>query len=404
MKTPPSTIGLFQPYPHTFGGTQSVVLNLAKALPAVGLEALVISPERGAFTEMLDREQIRFLVSDPGPAWHVYGRGSRSSSYLVSPRRLTRLPIYWWALSRSLSQQGVGLLHCNDYRGVLLAAPAARLAGIPVLWHMHGFIPSLWANLAAALLVDGTVLVSRGMLEYLQTPRWLLRPYRVIHNGLPELAPRRTDLARPPAERMRSVIAVGALHPRKGYETLIAAFKEVADRVPGAHCRIVGAAHGDGAYAEALRDQVQRLGLNAHVQFHGHSKDVHSLLEESTLLVVPSRIEAFGMVAVEAMLAGKAVVASRTGGLSEIVVDHQTGRLVEPGQPAALAQALTELLTHPARTRQMGWAGRKRAREHFGLEKMAASFADYYRELLHPASKRRSAREPVTLCPSLNRN
>src|SRR5438067_3657688 len=93
-------IGLYQPYPHTIGGLQSVVLKLAKTLPTFGYEPIIISPESGKFTEAVGSEHLPCIVCDPGPEWHVYGRGHRGFTYLLSPRRILKLVSYWRQLSR----------------------------------------------------------------------------------------------------------------------------------------------------------------------------------------------------------------------------------------------------------------------------------------------------------------
>jgi glycosyltransferase involved in cell wall biosynthesis len=376
-------IGLYQPYPHTFGGMQTVVIKLAKTLPDFGYDPIIISPEEGEFTARLRCANLEYIVNDPGAEWHVYGRGARSFSYLFSPGRLFKLLRYWHQLSRSLRQQRIALLHCNDYRGVMLGAPAARLAGIPVIWHMHGFVPSRIANLVASALVERTVPVSRGMIEYLKWPHWLFGKYDVIHNGI------EVDFATPtgenelaPSQNPPVVLALGRLHPCKGYETLIRAFKQVAAKIPAAECWIVGKEFGDGAYARQLRALAGRLDLDRKVKFHGYAADVRAYVAGCRVLAVPSHTETFGMAAVEAMLAGKPVVACRTGGLQEIVVDQQTGSLVQPGDEQEMASAIIGILNNRTLARKMGQAGRDRVLEHFTLQKMAASFADSYSMLL----------------------
>jgi len=379
-------IGLYQPYPHSFGGMQAVVLKLAKRLPDFGYEPVIISPEDGGFIQTVRSEKLSFLVCDPGPEWHVYGRGANSFSYLFSIRRLFALCRYWRQLSHNLRQNKIDLLHCNDYRAVMLAAPAARLAGIPVIWHVHGFVCSRLLNLIAAALVQGAVPVSYGMLDYIKLPRWLFGHYRVIHNGLepaPVSAPSVEES--PPPDDTPVILALGRLHPCKGYETLIRAFCRVSAHIPAAECWIVGKEFGDGRYAQQLRNLVHSLGLNGKVKLPGHSSDVSGHLRQCRLLVVPSSIETFGMVAIEAMLAGKPVVACRTGGLQDIVVHRQTGSLVEIGNDKAMSDAILEILNDGALARKMGEAARKRVLEHFSLEKMASSFADFYSTFLQPA-------------------
>jgi hypothetical protein len=221
------------------------------------------------------------------------------------------------------------------------------------------------------------------MLDYLKLPRWLLGKYHVIHNGLAATGTNESQ-ARDKSPRP-TVLAVGTLHPRKGYETLIHAFKQVVQRLPAAECLIVGGNFGDGAYGQRLRELTHSLGLDGHVKFIGYSPDVHAYMRQCSLLAVPSRIEAFGMVAIEAMLAGKPVVACRTGGLKEIVAHRETGALVEPGNPTAMAIALIEILCNRGLAHRMGRAGRDRVLNQFTLEKMTAAFAHFYGSLLAPA-------------------
>src|SRR5205814_645608 len=113
-------IGLYQPYPHTFGGLQAIVLKLAKNLPAFGYEPIILCPEEGKFTQALRSENLPYMIFDPGSRWHVYGRGDNGLSYFLSLRRVLELVRYWRRLSRGLRNSGIALLHCNDYRGVML--------------------------------------------------------------------------------------------------------------------------------------------------------------------------------------------------------------------------------------------------------------------------------------------
>ena len=374
-------IGLFQPYPHTSGGLQRVVTDLANNLPTHGIEPIVITTEAGKFTAAMSDANLPHFVSDPGPAWHLYGRGANSLGYVFSPRRLTALAGYWVELARELREREISLLHCNDYRGVMLAAPAARLAGIPAIWHMHSFVGSRLANLAAAALVNCMVPVSHGMLGYVKLPRRLLGEIQVIHNGVH--AEDSVSESMPPDSPL--VLAVGRLHPVKGFETLIRAFAGVAAEFPTARCRIVGGEFGDGAYAKQLREVARQSGVENLIEFAGYSEDVAAHMQRCTLLAVPSRVEAFGMVALEAMAAGKPVVAARTGGLQDIVADGETGLLFESENVEAMRHSIASVLRDPARGEAMGCAARARLQSEFTLDQTVRSFAALYRRLLEPA-------------------
>src|SRR5687768_6320457 len=78
----PPVIGIYQPYPHTYGGVQAMAIKLAQGLPERGYRPLIVSPEPGSFTARLANLNLPFIISDPGPRWHVYGRGAKSWSYL----------------------------------------------------------------------------------------------------------------------------------------------------------------------------------------------------------------------------------------------------------------------------------------------------------------------------------
>lgn len=370
-------IALYQPYPHGLDGLQRVVIDLAQKLPSYGFETLIIVPQEGVFTQALAKAKLAYLVSDPGELWNTYGRGGNGLSYAGSPRRLFALANYWRRLAGDLRKARISLMHCNDYRGVMLAAPAARLAGVPVIWHMHGFIPSRWANVIAAALVDWTVPVSRGMLDYLKIPLRLLGRCRVIYNGVDGGGMQTAETGKIPL-----VLAVGVLHPRKGYENLIQAFTEVRKAIPDAECWIIGGEFGEGSYAESLRALARQTGLEKAVRFIGFTSDVPQYMARCRLLAIASHVEAFGMVAIEAMAAAKPVVAARTGGLADIILDGETGFLVEPGNTKLMGERIIEVLRNADRADQMGRAGRRRVLEEFSTGKMIEQFANLYGGLL----------------------
>jgi glycosyltransferase involved in cell wall biosynthesis len=373
-------IGLYQAYPHGMGGTQQVQRNLARELPAHGYHPVIICPEEGVFTQACRADGLEVLISEPGSEWRVYGRGNRALSYLASPMRLLQMPLYWRRLSHELRQHQIALLHCNGLRDVCMTAPGAHLARVPVLWHVHGITNMPWLEVLAARLVQRVVLVSHGMAEYWQLPRYAIPRHSVIHNGMPGSEPPIASPREGSADQP-VIVAVGTLHPRKGYETLLAAMQHIRHVLPQARCQIIGGEWGDGTYAQHLRTLSQQARLEEHVQFLGPRSDVPALLAASRVMAIPSRQETFGMVALEGMHAGKPVVAHHTGGLPEIVQHGETGFLVPPERPDLLAAALICVLQNPALARQFGNRGQQRA-HCFTATQMARQFAATYAEVL----------------------
>jgi len=176
------------------------------------------------------------------------------------------------------------------------------------------------------------------------------------------------------------LLFVGRLRIRKGVEVLLEALRELRGRVPGAVLKIAG----DGEHRAALERKAAGLGLGAAVTFLGtcDGSRVRALLAGAAALVVPSIYEGMPLVVLEAMERGVPVVASAVSGIPEVVVDGETGWLVPPEDPEALAGALEEVLADPPEARRRGAAGRRRIEERYRPAVAAASWRAAVRERL----------------------
>jgi len=168
--------------------------------------------------------------------------------------------------------------------------------------------------------------------------------------------------------------------PVKGYDVLIAAMAKVMKSSPSVHWLIVG--RDDSTYGTEIRNLAGRLHLVEWTHFAGFQPDVRPYLAAMNLVVLPSRSEALGLALLEAMAMEKPVIASRVGGIPEIVEHGLTGLLVEPNDPDALAEALISLLEDPGRRYLMGQAGRQRVVAQFCLERTVAAMEQMYEEIL----------------------
>lgn len=277
---------------------------------------------------------------------------------------------------------GARLLHANGTRAMLYAAPAGRLARRPVVWHVRVADPEpaldrILAALARAVVVNSEAVARRFA--------WA-RPGRVrtIPNGvdLARFAPREPPPALRPAlgipEGVPVVASVGRFVAYKGYDHLLEAVRLVLDARPDVHWVLVG----DGELRGALEARCRDLDLDARVRFTGWREDVPDLLALCAVFVLASLGEHFGRVLVEAMAMARPVVATDAGGVPEIVVPGETGLLVPPAQPKALAEAVLALLEDPGRAAAVGAAGRRRAEAEFSLARHAAAVERLYQEIL----------------------
>jgi glycosyltransferase involved in cell wall biosynthesis len=208
---------------------------------------------------------------------------------------------------------------------------------------------------------------------------------RVIHYGMtpPEVtidraeasAALKAELNLPPDAILPGMVC--RLVEQKGVRYALTAFAQVLPHFPAAHLVIAG----DGVQRKSLERQARTLGIANHVHFLGWRRDADRVLAALDVLLMPSLWEGFGLVMLEAMAQRVPIIGSRVSSIPEVVQDGDNGRLVPPRDPAALAEALAELLGDTALRRHMGLMGEDRLETHFSAEVMIDKTLDLYREI-----------------------
>jgi glycosyltransferase involved in cell wall biosynthesis len=225
--------------------------------------------------------------------------------------------------------------------------------------------------------VDGVVAISEPIAALLAAGGVDQKRIRVIASGV-DPAPYE-NIPAPSGQRSPVVVGtVAALEARKGHRFLLEAAAELKRRGRSLTYRIAG----DGSEKTALQDIALKLGVEREVEFVGFVSDVAGFLASIDIFVLASMFEGLGVAAIEAMAAARPVVATAVGGLKDLVVEGETGFLVPPGDPMALAQALDGLAEEKELARAMGEKGRARVLEHFTMERMARANEEFYYELL----------------------
>jgi len=229
--------------------------------------------------------------------------------------------------------------------------------------------------------VDGVVAISQNILDGLVDAGVEPGKIRLIHSGIDPSRFVAADSANgTPCDRI-TVGCLAVLEERKGIEFLLQAAGQLQSQ--GLQLRwLIG---GNGTLRDTLEDRARALGIGDSVTFLGFVAKPEEFLSRIDIFVMPSLFEGLGVAALEAMAAGKPVVATRIGGLAESIVDGQTGLLVGPRDGRAIADAVLKLIKDRSMARQMGLQGRQRVLEHFNLTQMAAQNEAYYYELLGKA-------------------
>jgi glycosyltransferase involved in cell wall biosynthesis len=167
---------------------------------------------------------------------------------------------------------------------------------------------------------------------------------------------------------------------QKGFDLAVAAMPAILRRFPRAKLLIAG----DGQDRKHLESMVVEMGLSANIEFVGwvHPDRVQALISQVTLMIVPSRFDPFGLVAAETGAAFRPCVASNVGGLAEIIENGRTGRLVKPEDPAAIAEAVCELLAKPQALGTIGKAAHERVSRLFRFERFVQEYEELYEKLV----------------------
>ncbi len=297
-----------------------------------------------------------------------------------------------WRLAQVIRRGRFALIHAHSFRTELAAVLCGKLLGPRLLGQtpivvrtVHNtdpfYVQPQYARVAraSAAHLDRIIVISDAVGRYLREHGGLRdQSMSRIYYGI-EANPLESERVLPD-QRPPTIGIVARLAPQKGHRVLLDAMPRVLAKVPRARLRVIG--HEELSTVGELRAYAERVGVADRVSFEGFRGDVPALLRELDLLVLPSFWEGFGLVLLEAMAAGRPVVATRVGPIPEVVMDGETGLLVEPGNAAALAEAIVRVLTDAALSERLGRAGRSRAAEHFGIVRMVAETEALYEDLL----------------------
>ncbi|MBI2843799.1 MAG: glycosyltransferase family 4 protein [Armatimonadetes bacterium] len=336
-------------------GMERHVVNVSRELRARGLRVVIACKERS------------WISNEARGEFEVYTLPFRRRFDFASAARVSRL----------VEDIRPDIVHVH---GPVAFRFAAKAVWSPLVVSAHGL--SGWgSSLSRADVVVAVSHWTRAGIERLVKEQSRIR---VVHNGIDcSRFAGFSDTGRTFREEFgldgRLVITcVSRLVPAKGQHVLLEAAKTVLERFPEVRFVVVGSR--SESYERSLRRICSERQIEDTVVFTGERHDIPQILAATDILVQPSLEESLGISVIEGMAASLPVVASRVGGLPELVEHGVTGLLVEPGNPAELADALIELIDDPDARNRMGRAGRERACGHFSIDVMIDKFVSIYRD------------------------
>jgi glycosyltransferase involved in cell wall biosynthesis len=352
-------------------GKEIMALELAKGLRKKGCSVDVVTSFWG------NGEFLRRLQDEKLPA-HVMRLGFISASFNFESIRMTaHQMLYWPGLLKSYKRflnnvKPEKVIHTN-WQHLLLLWPCLN-AKRDFFW-VHDITPrtlryrKLFRTLDARL--RSFVPVSYAVAESLKNVGIDKAKIHVIHSGIEDTT---REMDAPNSEKPATGIGiVGQVAPWKGHEDLLPAFAQVVASFPATQLHVFGKGRRD--YQARLKKEAATLGISEKIVWHGFVNDRAKIYQSMDICVVPSRCdEALGMVAIEAGLCGIPVVASRRGGLQEVIEDQVTGLLFPSGDIEQLASSLNRLLGDAHLRQEMGKQARLRVAQSFGRDRFIGDF------------------------------
>lgn len=378
-------------YNHTgkVSGAERMLLMILSRLDRGVFDPVVVCPEP---------DSLAGLVSDLGvPVETVAGlearftlRGDHLARYVKSFLQVIR------QLRLTVMRVEPDLIHANSIRSGLVATAATIGLRSRVVWHLHDLLPrhplsSMIRTFAALSGRTRMIAVSEAVASnFCGGLSSLRKRTRVILNAIDlnqfqanhkTKQEKRDELQLGAAETLIGI--VGQITPRKGQLELLRAFAKVRTDVPRAMLLIVGAPlfNRDPEYLELLNKTAAELGIAGNVRMLGARNDVAAIMQGLDLLVVNSSAEPFGLVALEAMACGTAVLACATGGLREIIEHGRDGWLVPRCNEKALGAAIVSLSRQPLLRARLVREGRKKVASRFSSDRYLTELESFYQNV-----------------------
>jgi glycosyltransferase involved in cell wall biosynthesis len=389
MTRSPQTRIVYLNHTGLVSGAERVLVNMLHGLDRSRYEPFVICPAEGNLSTLIQAEDVE-CVAAPAVVARFTWRPDRLWKAIVSLGKAVA------AVRQRLAWLDPDLVHANTLRAGIIASLAAIGTGRLVIWHVHDILPNHPLSAAIRFFAwsmrrTQIIAVSHATANSFCGPLPFGNRVHVIHNG--------TDLSEFPLKQCGNtefrkrmgipeeaflVCAVGQICARKGLLELLEAFERTSESAPQMHLAIAGKvvfAHEE-RYFESLLRAVAEPGMSGRVHFTGEVRDVSGLLQAADLLVLNSRQEPFGLVLVEAMASGTPVLATRVGGIPEIVEDARNGWLVEKDDTAALSRKLVELSQDRGLLERIAQAAHYETCPQFSLERFQSRLHSLYAEII----------------------
>lgn len=344
----------------------------------------------------LDRTRFTPIVCAYGPGkFHDRAKQLNCELHLQSYAGMFTQPRFIWQINKLIRHSKADIVHVNTLD--IRAGIATKLAGKILIGHLRVIFPTTFVDKTFVNLSDKTISVSNAVRDFMcqeqnTPPSHFQTIYNAVDTSHSEGPDLRTELG------LKSDVAivgvVGRIDPWKGMETFVDAVAELYSDLPNVHFVIAGSpgpAQEEQDYETHLHNKVKEANLTDRFHFLGYRSDALNLIGQLSILVVPSivlktpqgiKTEGFGRVAAEGLAMNTPVIASRAGGLPEIIEHGKTGLLFEPQNSVELSQNIRQILNDQAFAQKLSEEGKKRFNALFTVQSHLAQIQNLYDNLI----------------------
>lgn len=353
------------------GGGQISLLNLIKSLNRKRYKPYVICSYNGNYVKMLQEFDVEVFIVEINP---------------LKTFNLIGVFKTLWGFIKIIKKYQIQIIHSNVSRGAIYGGLAAKFTGIPHICHVRIPYSDGWIDRLLSALSGRVIVVSKAVGRRFT---WLKEPkLRVIYNGvdLKYFSQKSLDTHLKNqlgySDRHKIIGAINRIHPEKGYHIILEAIPLVISKFPDARFLFAGDSGEDIKYRKELDTIIKKRQIQDYVRFIDFDPDVSRVIAIFDILLVPTLPEGFNRSIIEGMACEKPVIVSDQGGNPEAVIDCESGIVIPPENPYALAGAIIELLSDEEKMKRLALEGRKRVEKYFTNEIHALNIEKIYEECL----------------------
>ncbi|MBW1716383.1 MAG: glycosyltransferase family 4 protein [Deltaproteobacteria bacterium] len=371
------------------GGAGNILYSLLAHIDKERFEPVVVLGSDGELADRI-RELGFKCLSWPMPELVLFQNNSFLHSLVALGRNLRFIARTVFGLLYILHKENPDIVYANSLQAQFASCFAAKLFKKALVWHVHNIQPAGFRqrtfNALVRLFPDKVIVVSKAVWDNVVGSKQTLSKIRLVYNGINAqvfasqkgIHSNIRDEFDIPNE-CKIVTMVSALSPWKGHVYFLKAMRLVVKQFPHLKILLVGdiILKREQNYRQRLLELARELQINDHILFTGFRNDAVSIMSQSDIIVLPSiKAESFPTVILEAMAVAKPVVATKVGGIPEMVEHEKTGLLVPPQDPKSLAEAIATLLANEDYSNRLGQSGLRRLKEMFGMDKFIAGIED----------------------------